>query len=454
MPGDRIEVELDYSELLVPEDAIYEFVYPTVVGPRYAGGADPQERPVDGQSAPARRARPSPTPGTSRSTCRPASRLKELSSPSHKIAVNYAGPATRRRHASTRAGRRQQGLRAALPAGRRQDRDRPPAVRGAARRQALPGRELLRPAWSSRRSAPDRWPTSRAASTSSCSTCRARCTASRSTPPRTLMRNLLAQLRPTDHFNIVLFSGANYVWSPQGLASRPREDNIARRHRRHREAARRRRHRADGRPASRATRIPPVGKRRVAHRRRRHRRLRRRRGAGLPLHPRAPGSRPTCSPSASAAASTAASSRAWRAPGRASRSSCCGPRRPPPRRRSCASTSSSRCSPTSSVAFSGFDAYEVAPEKMPDLLARRPLVLFGKYRGSAGGRIEIKGTQRRRRRGARSSTCAPPTCAPRTRRCAGCGRASGSRCWTTSAHGRRQGRSRTPSPTWASSTAC
>ena len=36
MPGDRIEVELRYTELLVPTDGIYELVYPTVVGPRYA----------------------------------------------------------------------------------------------------------------------------------------------------------------------------------------------------------------------------------------------------------------------------------------------------------------------------------------------------------------------------------------------------------------------------------
>lgn len=36
MPGDRIEVELQYTELLVPTDGIYEFVYPTVVGPRYS----------------------------------------------------------------------------------------------------------------------------------------------------------------------------------------------------------------------------------------------------------------------------------------------------------------------------------------------------------------------------------------------------------------------------------
>jgi Ca-activated chloride channel family protein len=36
MPGDRIRVELRYTELLIPEDGVYEFVYPTVVGPRYS----------------------------------------------------------------------------------------------------------------------------------------------------------------------------------------------------------------------------------------------------------------------------------------------------------------------------------------------------------------------------------------------------------------------------------
>jgi Ca-activated chloride channel family protein len=36
LPGDRVEVELAYSEMLVPEQGIYQFVYPTVVGPRYS----------------------------------------------------------------------------------------------------------------------------------------------------------------------------------------------------------------------------------------------------------------------------------------------------------------------------------------------------------------------------------------------------------------------------------
>jgi len=35
MPGDELAVELKYTELLVPTEGIYEFVYPTVVGPRY-----------------------------------------------------------------------------------------------------------------------------------------------------------------------------------------------------------------------------------------------------------------------------------------------------------------------------------------------------------------------------------------------------------------------------------
>ncbi len=35
-PGDRIEVILRYTEMLIPTDGVYQFVYPTVVGPRYS----------------------------------------------------------------------------------------------------------------------------------------------------------------------------------------------------------------------------------------------------------------------------------------------------------------------------------------------------------------------------------------------------------------------------------
>ncbi|MEM7658599.1 MAG: VIT domain-containing protein, partial [Bacteroidota bacterium] len=37
MPGDSIVIQLQYTELLLPREGAYEFVYPTVVGPRYTG---------------------------------------------------------------------------------------------------------------------------------------------------------------------------------------------------------------------------------------------------------------------------------------------------------------------------------------------------------------------------------------------------------------------------------
>ena len=37
MPGDEIAVDLRYSETIVPTDGVYRFVFPTVVGPRYNG---------------------------------------------------------------------------------------------------------------------------------------------------------------------------------------------------------------------------------------------------------------------------------------------------------------------------------------------------------------------------------------------------------------------------------
>jgi len=48
LPGDEVRVELRYTELLIPTQGIYEFVYPGVVGPRYsnkpAEGAAPEDK--------------------------------------------------------------------------------------------------------------------------------------------------------------------------------------------------------------------------------------------------------------------------------------------------------------------------------------------------------------------------------------------------------------------------
>ena len=47
MVGDTIEVELRYTELLVPEKGTYSFVYPTVVGPRYSNKSKDKAGPDD-----------------------------------------------------------------------------------------------------------------------------------------------------------------------------------------------------------------------------------------------------------------------------------------------------------------------------------------------------------------------------------------------------------------------
>ena len=41
--------------------------------------------------------------------------------------------------------------------------------------------------------------------------------------------------------------------------------------------------------------------------------------------------------------------------------------------------------------FEGLDVYDVEPAKLPDLLAQRPLILFGKWRGEAKGKLVIDG---------------------------------------------------------------
>jgi len=51
LPSDVIKVELKYTELLVPTDAVYEFVYPTVVGPRYVDQQSDEAGPSDSWTA-------------------------------------------------------------------------------------------------------------------------------------------------------------------------------------------------------------------------------------------------------------------------------------------------------------------------------------------------------------------------------------------------------------------
>ncbi len=45
------------------------------------------------------------------------------------------------------------------------------------------------------------------------------------------------------------------------------------------------------------------------------------------------------------------------------------------------------------ISFENLEVYDVIPETVPDLLAERPLYIFGKYKGTPKGQIKIKGAQ-------------------------------------------------------------
>jgi len=94
LPGDDVRVELRYTELIVPRDARYEFVFPTVVGPRYnsPNGAAAQEKWV---AAPYGRAGEPPRSSFDlKLTLATPIEAKDIASPSHAIEVLF--PADKR----------------------------------------------------------------------------------------------------------------------------------------------------------------------------------------------------------------------------------------------------------------------------------------------------------------------------------------------------------------------
>jgi Ca-activated chloride channel family protein len=94
MPGDEVKVLLAYTELLVPTDGLYEFVYPTVVGPRYskqpAAGAPDTEQWVEN---PYRHQGEAPDYGFSIGVTLTAGvPIQKITCPSHRTSIRYDGP--------------------------------------------------------------------------------------------------------------------------------------------------------------------------------------------------------------------------------------------------------------------------------------------------------------------------------------------------------------------------
>ncbi len=83
LPGDDVRVELSYSELLTPQDGQYSFVFPTVVGPRYRSGP--------GAPPPSNRDPGAATPATFGMTVNleMGMPIAEMASPSHTVTLDH-----------------------------------------------------------------------------------------------------------------------------------------------------------------------------------------------------------------------------------------------------------------------------------------------------------------------------------------------------------------------------
>jgi Ca-activated chloride channel family protein len=380
MPGDHIEVSLDYSEMLVPDDSVYELVYPAVVGPRYAGGADPaRDTWMANPHLPAGAGVPYKFDlGVHLET---GVGLKAVTSPSHAVDVSYAS-----------ASSADVKLRDPATAG-----DRDFVLRYRLADDKIQTGLLLSPrqpdgaGYFALMMEPPQRPTAD------------------QIPPRefiflldvsgsmhgfpldtakALMRKLLGQLRPTDHLNLALFSGANYVMSPRGSVPATAA-NVA-------SALELVEHQQGGGGTElmgglqAAYAIPrgPQGVSRtvvvvtdgyVGVEAQAFRFIRERLdqanlfafGIGTAVNraliegmARAGQGEPFVVLRPEKAAAEADKLRAYVEQPVLTRIA---------------------------VTFDGFSAAEVSPAKVPDLLARRPLVVFGKYQGEPGGRIKVAG---------------------------------------------------------------
>jgi Ca-activated chloride channel homolog len=96
MPGDEIRVEMSYTELLVPTNKEYEFMYPTVVGPRYsnqqAATAPASEHWV--QNPYLRQGEAPQSAFSIRVNLAAGMPIQKIASSSHKIDIQYTGNAS------------------------------------------------------------------------------------------------------------------------------------------------------------------------------------------------------------------------------------------------------------------------------------------------------------------------------------------------------------------------
>jgi Ca-activated chloride channel homolog len=103
LPGDDVTVEVEWTETIPALDATYEFVFPTVVGPRYTGG--PSQKQENWSANPyLNEATRNPAALSIDVTLDTALPLAEVTCPSHPVALDFQSKASAAIKIETREG--------------------------------------------------------------------------------------------------------------------------------------------------------------------------------------------------------------------------------------------------------------------------------------------------------------------------------------------------------------
>jgi Ca-activated chloride channel family protein len=220
MPQDEIRVELHYNELLVPTEGVYEFVYPTVVGPRYSNAPESKAESSGWVKSPYLHEKEKPAYEFNIETRIAAGMpIDEILTPSHQTRVDWEDGDTARVRLDpreTNGGNRDYILRYRLQG--QQVRTGLLLYPG---QPGQPGQDenfFLLMVQPPRRVMPAQIPPREYIFVLDVS-------GSMHGFPldtaKTLMSELIGNLRPTDRFNVLLFSGASRLIAPQSLPATP-----------------------------------------------------------------------------------------------------------------------------------------------------------------------------------------------------------------------------------------
>jgi Ca-activated chloride channel homolog len=213
MPGDEIKVQMQYTELLVPTDGVYEFDYPTVVGPRYSNQKEAKAPESDkfvktpyqheGEA-------PSYTFDLTAGIAAGMS-IAEVTCASHKVNVSYDAPGTAKVKldaSEKQGGNRDFILRYRLEGGKIQS--------GLLLYKGETENFFLLMMQPPKKVAPAQVPPREYIFIMDVS-------GSMSGFPldisKKLIKDLIGGLRPTDKFNILLFAGGNCAYAPSSVAA-------------------------------------------------------------------------------------------------------------------------------------------------------------------------------------------------------------------------------------------